>query len=184
MGKRRLKAIYSKTEPPCVGICSKTGHLDVNDFYGPRFYWRALSGKSDGPPQPKIYYGAVRQDHLECLLYLTNSCTNSRVLRVPEKSATRLHLPEEEMVNEYKAIKKWRRSRIRAGDRTESGSSGGCPYIAGRSTWQSHTSQPAISATAAKAEEYEELTHHGLKWGDLLPGDVQQGRRNIYHPRA
>ena len=103
------KAIYSKTDADVRRALGKSGHLDVNDFM-------ALISPA-ATPYLEVMARLSQKYTMERFgktismfvpLYITNSCTNSCVycgfhISNPMK---RTILTEEEIINEYKAIKR------------------------------------------------------------------------------
>ena len=137
------KAIYSKTDDDARRVLNKTGHLDVNDFMALISPAAAPLSGSDGPPQPKIYDGAVWQDHLDVCAALisrihapTRACTAGSTYNPMKRTI----LTEEEMVNEYKAIKKLAPFENLLLVTGENPAAAVVPTLPGRSTWQSLTS--------------------------------------------
>ena len=120
-------------------------------------------------------------------LYLTNSCTNSCVycgfhISNPMK---RTILTEEEIVNEYKAIKRlapFENLLIVTG---ENPAKAGVPYIArALDLAKPYFSNLKIEVMPLKAEEYEELTHHGMNGVICFQETYNRAHYNIYHPRG
>ena len=120
-------------------------------------------------------------------LYLTNSCTNSCVycgfhISNPMK---RTILTEEEIVNEYKAIKRlapFENLLIVTG---ENPAKAGVPYIArALDLAKPYFSNLKIEVMPLKAEEYEELTRHGMNGVICFQETYNRAHYNIYHPRG
>ena len=120
-------------------------------------------------------------------LYITNSCTNSCVycgfhVSNPMK---RTILTEEEIVNEYKAIKKlapFENLLIVTG---ENPAKAGVPYIArALDLAKPYFSNLKIEVMPLSAEEYRELTHHGMNGVICFQETYHKANYNIYHPRG
>ena len=120
-------------------------------------------------------------------LYITNSCTNSCIYCGFHASnpMKRTILTEEEMVNEYKAIKKlapFENLLIVTG---ENPAKAGVPYIArARDLAKPYFSNLKIEVMPLSAEEYEELTHHGLNGVICFQETYNKANYKIYHPRG
>ena len=120
-------------------------------------------------------------------LYITNSCTNSCIYCGFHASnpMKRTILTEEEMVNEYKAIKKlapFENLLIVTG---ENPAKAGVPYIArALDLAKSYFSNLKIEVMPLSAEEYEELTHHGLNGVICFQETYNKANYKIYHPRG
>lgn len=120
-------------------------------------------------------------------LYITNSCTNSCIYCGFHASnpMKRTILTEEEMVNEYKAIKKlapFENLLIVTG---ENPAKAGVPYIArALDLAKPYFSNLKIEVMPLSAEEYEELTHHGLNGVICFQETYNKANYKIYHPRG
>ena len=127
------KAIYSKTDADVRRALSKKEHLDVNDFM-------ALISPA-ATPYLEVMAHLSQKYTMERFgktismfvpLYLTNSCTNSCVycgfhISNPMK---RTILTEEEIINEYKAIKRLAPFENLLLVTGENQAAAGVPYIA------------------------------------------------------
>ena len=150
------KAIYSKTDADVRRALGKKEHLDVNDFM-------ALISPA-ATPYLEVMARLSQKYTMERFgktismfvpLYITNSCTNSCVycgfhISNPMK---RTILTEEEIVNEYKAIKRLAPFENLLLVTGENPAAAGVPYIA-----------------------------RALDRSDLLPGDLQQGELQNLSP--
>ena len=120
-------------------------------------------------------------------LYITNSCTNSCIYCGFHASnpMKRTILTEEEMVNEYKAIKKlapFENLLIVTG---ENPAKAGVPYIArALDLAKPYFSNLKNEVMPLSAEEYEELTHHGLNGVICFQETYNKANYKIYHPRG
>ena len=160
------KAIYSKTDADVRRALGKKEHLDVNDFM-------ALISPA-ATPYLEVMARLSQKYTMERFgktismfvpLYLTNSCTNSCVycgfhISNPMK---RTILTEEEIVNEYKAIKRLAPFENLLLVTGENPAAAGVPYIArALDLAKPYFSNLQIEVMPLKAEEYKELTNHGL----------------------
>ncbi len=120
-------------------------------------------------------------------LYLTNSCTNSCVycgfhVSNPMK---RTILTEQEMVDEYRAIK-----RLAPFDNLllvtgENPARAGVPYIArALDLARPYFSNLQIEVMPLEVEGYEELTRHGLNGVICFQETYHRERYPVYHPRG
>lgn len=120
-------------------------------------------------------------------LYLTNSCSNSCVycgfhVSNPMK---RTILTEEETVNEYKAIKRLAPFENLLLVTGENPAKAGVPYIArALDLAKPYFSNLKIEVMPLKAEEYKELTNHGLNGVICFQETYNRANYNIYHPRG
>ena len=166
------KAIYSKTDADVRRALGKKEHLDVNDFM-------ALISPA-ATPYLEVMARLSQKYTMERFgktismfvpLYLTNSCTNSCVycgfhISNPMK---RTILTEEEIVNEYKAIKRLAPFENLLLVTGENPAAAGVPYIArALDLAKPYFSNLQIEVMPLKAKEYQELTNHGLN--GCLPG--------------
>lgn len=120
-------------------------------------------------------------------LYLTNSCTNSCVycgFHISNPMA-RTILTEEEMVNEYKAIKRlapFENLLIVTG---ENPAKAGVPYLArALDLAKPYFSNLKIEVMPLKTEEYAELKAHGMNGVICFQETYNRAHYNIYHPRG
>ena len=172
------KAIYSKTDADVRRALSKE-HCNVDDFMAlispaaaPYLYTMERFGKTISMFVP---------------LYITNSCTNSCIycgfhISNPMK---RTILTEEEMINEYKAIKKLAPFENLLLVTGENPAKAGVPYIArALDLAKPYFSNLKIEVMPLSAEEYKELTNHGLNGVICFQETYNKANYNIYHPRG
>ena len=181
------EAIYAKSDADVRRALAKN-HLDVEDFM-------ALISPAAEPyleTMAQLSYRYTRERFGNTMqifipLYITNSCTNSCVycgfhVSNPMK---RTILTEEEMVNEYKAIKKlgpFENLLIVTG---ENPVKAGVPYIArSLDLARPYFSNLKIEVMPLSVEEYEELTHHGMNGVICFQATYHKANYNIYHPRG
>ena len=120
-------------------------------------------------------------------LYLTNSCTNSCVYCGFHISnpMPRTILTEEEIVNEYKAIKKLAPFENLLLVTGENPAKAGVPYLArALDLAKPYFSNLKIEVMPLKAEEYKELIKHGLNGVICFQETYHRENYNIYHPRG
>ena len=120
-------------------------------------------------------------------LYLTNSCTNSCVycgFHVANKMKRTILTPEE-TVREYEAIKQlgpFENLLIVTG---ENPAKAGVPYLAkALDLAKTYFSNLKIEVMPLKAEEYEELTHHGMNGVICFQETYHRENYRLYHPRG
>ena len=120
-------------------------------------------------------------------LYLTNSCTNSCVycgFHVSNKMKRTILTPEE-MVNEYKAIKRlapFENLLIVTG---ENPVLAGVPYLAkALDLAKPYFSNLKIEVMPLSADEYSELRRHGMNGVICFQETYNAANYNIYHPRG
>ena len=120
-------------------------------------------------------------------LYLTNSCTNSCVycgFHVANKMKRTILTPEE-TVREYEAIKQlgpFENLLIVTG---ENPAKAGVPYLAKALDFaKPYFSNLKIAVMPLKAEEYEELTHHGMNGVICFQETYHRENYRLYHPRG
>lgn len=181
------KAIYSKTDADVRRALGKS-RCDVDDFMA------LLSPAAE--PYLETMAQLSRKYTLERFgktmsmfipLYITNSCTNSCVycgfhISNPMK---RTILTEEEIVNEYKAIKKLAPFENLLLVTGENPAKAGVPYIArALDLAKPYFSNLKIEVMPLDVEEYEELTHHGLNGVICFQETYHKANYNIYHPRG
>ena len=181
------EAIYAKSDADVRRALAKS-HLDVEDFM-------ALISPAAEPyleTMAQLSYRYTRERFGNTMqifipLYITNSCTISCVycgfhVSNPMK---RTILTEEEMVNEYKAIKKlgpFENLLIVTG---ENPVKAGVPYIArSLDLARPYFSNLKIEVMPLSVEEYEELTHHGMNGVICFQETYHKANYNIYHPRG
>ena len=120
-------------------------------------------------------------------LYITNSCTNSCVYCGFHISnpMPRTILTEEEIVNEYKAIKKLAPFENLLLVTGENPAKAGVPYIArALDLAKPYFSNLKIEVMPLKAEEYAELKEHGMNGVICFQETYHKANYNIYHPRG
>ena len=182
------KAIYSKTDADVRRALGKKEHLDVNDFM-------ALISPA-ATPYLEVMARLSQKYTMERFgktismfvpLYLTNSCTNSCVycgfhISNPMK---RTILTEEEIVNEYKAIKRLAPFENLLLVTGENPAAAGVPYIArALDLAKPYFSNLQIEVMPLKAEEYQELTNHGLNGVICFQETYHKANYKTYHPRG
>ena len=120
-------------------------------------------------------------------LYLTNSCTNSCVycgFHVANKMKRTILTPEE-TVREYEAIKQlgpFENLLIVTG---ENPAKAGVPYLAkALDLAKTYFSNLKIEVMPLKAEEYEELTRHGMNGVICFQETYHRENYRLYHPRG
>ena len=120
-------------------------------------------------------------------LSLTNSCTNSCVycgFHVANKMKRTILTPEE-TVREYEAIKQlgpFENLLIVTG---ENPAKAGVPYLAkALDLAKPYFSNLKIEVMPLKAEEYEELTHHGMNGVICFQETYHRENYRLYHPRG
>ena len=120
-------------------------------------------------------------------LYITNSCTNSCVycgFHVANKMK-RTILTEEEIVNEYKAIKKLAPFENLLLVTGENPAKAGVPYLAkALDLAKPYFSNLKIEVMPLAAEEYAELRKHGMNGVICFQETYHKANYNIYHPRG
>lgn len=120
-------------------------------------------------------------------LYLTNSCTNSCVycgFHVANKMKRTILTPEE-MVKEYEAIKQlgpFENLLIVTG---ENPALAGTPYLAkALDLAKPYFSNLKIEVMPLSAEDYKELTHHGMNGVICFQETYHRENYKLYHPRG
>ena len=181
------KAIYSKTDADVRRALGKKEHLDVNDFM-------ALISPA-ATPYLEVMARLSQKYTMERFgktismfvpLYLTNSCTNSCVycgfhISNPMK---RTILTEEEIVNEYKAIKRLAPFENLLLVTGENPAAAGVPYIArALDLAKPYFSNLQIEVMPLKAEEYKELTNHGLNGVICFQETYHKAKQNVSSKR-
>lgn len=120
-------------------------------------------------------------------LYITNSCTNSCVycgFHVANKMK-RTILTEEEIVNEYKAIKRLAPFENLLLVTGENPAKAGVPYIArALDLAKPYFSNLKIEVMPLATEDYAELRHHGMNGVICFQETYNRANYNIYHPRG
>lgn len=120
-------------------------------------------------------------------LYLTNSCANSCVycgFHVQNKMK-RTILTEEEMQNEYRAIKQLAPFENLLLVTGENPARADVPYLArALDLAKPHFSNLKIEVMPLSAEEYAELRRHGMNGVICFQETYHRENYNIYHPRG
>lgn len=180
--------IYAKTASDVEFALSKQRLLDIEDF-------KALISPA-AIPYLETMAQLSRKYTLERFgktismfvpLYITNSCTNFCIYCGfnHNNPMQRVILNEEEIVNEYKAIKKlapFENLLIVTG---ENPAKAGVPYIKrALELAKPYFSNLQIEVMPLKAEEYEELTHSGLNGVICFQETYNKSNYNIYHPKG
>lgn len=120
-------------------------------------------------------------------LYITNSCSNSCVYCGfhRENPMPRVILTPEQIEDEYKAIKQiapFENILLVTG---ENPAKAGVPYLAkALDIAKKYFSNLKIEVMPLKAEEYEELTHHGLNGVICFQETYHRENYKTYHPRG
>ncbi len=120
-------------------------------------------------------------------LYLTNSCTNHCVYCGFQHSnpMARTILNEEEMVNEYKAIKRLAPFENLLLVTGENPAKAGVDYLErALELAKPYFANLQIEVMPLKAESYERLTHAGLNGVICFQETYNKARYNVYHPRG
>ena len=120
-------------------------------------------------------------------LYLTNSCTNGCIYCGFHASnpMKRTILTEEEMINEYKAIKRLAPFENLLLVTGENPAKAGVPYIArALDLAKPYFSNLKIEVMPLSAEEYRELTCHGMNGVICFQETYHRENYKIYHPRG
>ena len=120
-------------------------------------------------------------------LYLTNSCANGCVYCGFHASnpMKRTILTFDQMEDEYKAIKQTGPFESLLLVTGENPAKAGVPYLAeALDRAKKYFDDLKIEVMPLSAEEYEELTHHGLNGVICFQETYNRARYNIYHPRG
>ena len=181
------EAIAAKTERDVVRALQKE-HCDVDDFM-------ALISPAAGPYLEQMAQLAQRYTlerfgktiSMFIPLYLTNSCANGCIY-CGFNSANKIKrtiLTPDEMVREYEAIKKLAPFENLLLVTGENPAKAGVPYLAtALDLAKPYFSNLQIEVMPLAAEEYEELTHHGLNGVICFQETYHRERYKIYHPRG
>ena len=181
------EAIYAKTEADVKRALSKE-RCDVDDFMA------LISPAAEKFLEPMARLSRKYTEErfgktisMFIPLYITNSCTNSCVycgFHISNPMARTILTPEE-IENEYKAIKElgpFENILLVTG---ENPAKAGVPYLAkALDIGKKYFSNLKIEVMPLKAEEYAELTHHGLNGVICFQETYNKARYNIYHPRG
>ena len=132
------------------------------------------------------HYG--RDIYIRGLIEFTNYCRNNCYycgIRRGNEGLKRYRLTEEEIINEYKAIKRLAPFENLLLVTGENPAAAGVPYIArALDLAKPYFSNLQIEVMPLKAEEYKELTHHGLNGVICFQETYNKARYNVYHPRG
>ena len=179
--------IYSKTAADVDAALHKE-YLDVEDF-------KALISPA-AQPYLEVMARLSQQYTLQRFgktismfvpLYITNSCTNFCIYCGfnHNNPMSRIILTEEEIVNEYKAIKKLAPFENLLLVTGENPAKAGVPYIErALQLAKPYFSNLQIEVMPLKAEEYERLTHSGLNGVICFQETYNKANYNIYHPKG
>lgn len=179
--------IYSKTVADVEAALHKE-YLDVEDF-------KALISPA-AQPYLEVMARLSQQYTLQRFgktismfvpLYITNSCTNFCIYCGfnHNNPMSRIILTEEEIVNEYKAIKKLAPFENLLLVTGENPAKAGVPYIErALQLAKPYFSNLQIEVMPLKAEEYERLTHSGLNGVICFQETYNKANYNIYHPKG
>ena len=185
--EQTTRDIYEKTDADVHKALAKKS-LDVEDF-------KALISPA-AIPYLEVMAQLSRKYTLERFgktismfipLYITNSCTNSCIYcgfnhNNPMK---RTILTEEEMINEYKAIKKLAPFENLLLVTGENPAKAGVDYIERALLLaRPYFSNLQIEVMPLKSEEYEQLTHAGLNGVICFQETYNRANYNLYHPRG
>lgn len=181
------RTLYSKTDADVRRALSKA-RLDVNDFMAlispaAEPYLETMAQLSRKYTLER--FGKTMQMFVP--LYLTNSCVNGCVYCGFHASnpMKRTILTEEEIVSEYKAIKKLAPFENLLLVTGENPHKAGVPYIArALELAKPYFSNLKIEVMPLKAEEYKELTEHGLNGVICFQETYHRERYNVYHPKG
>lgn len=185
--EQTTEAIYSKTDAD-VRRALAAEHCSVDDFMAlisptAAPYLETMARLSRRYTEERF----GRTISLFIPLYLTNSCTNSCVycgfhISNPMK---RTILTPEEIENEYRAIKRLGPFENLLLVTGENPALAGVDYIArALDIAKPYFSNLKIEVMPLKAEEYEQLTHHGLNGVICFQETYNRDRYKIYHPRG
>ena len=185
--EQSTRDIYEKTDADVRRALAKKS-LDVEDF-------KALISPA-AIPYLEVMAQLSRKYTLERFgktismfipLYITNSCTNSCIYcgfnhNNPMK---RTILTEEEMINEYKAIKKLAPFENLLLVTGENPAKAGVDYIERALLLaRPYFSNLQIEVMPLKSEDYEQLTHAGLNGVICFQETYNRANYNLYHPRG
>ena len=185
--EQTTEAIYSKTDAD-VRRALAAEHCTVEDFMAlispaAAPYLETMARLSRRYTEERF----GRTISLFIPLYLTNSCTNSCVycgfhISNPMK---RTILTPEEIENEYRAIKRLGPFENLLLVTGENPALAGVDYIArALDIAKPYFSNLKIEVMPLKAEEYEQLTRHGLNGVICFQETYNRDRYKIYHPRG
>ena len=181
------RAIYAKTEADVQRALAKE-RLTVDDFMA------LISPAAE--PYLEVMARLSRKYTLERFgktislyipLYLTNSCANGCIYCGFQSGnpMKRLILTEEEMVNEYKAIRELGPFENLLLVTGENPAKAGVPYLCrALDLAKPYFSNLQVEVMPLKAEEYKTLTEHGLNGVVCFQETYHRERYKIYHPRG
>ena len=181
------KKIYSKTDRDVRRALAKE-HCNVDDFM-------ALISPAAAPYLEQMaalsrHYTEERFGKTISLfipLYLTNSCTNSCVycgFHISNPMARTILTPEQ-MEEEYKAIKALGPFENLLLVTGENPAKAGVPYLAkALDIAKKYFDNLKIEVMPLKAEEYAELTKHGMNGVICFQETYHKDRYKVYHPRG
>ena len=181
------RSIYAKTAADVQRALAKE-HLNVDDFM-------ALVSPA-AEPYLEVMARLSRKYTLERFgktislyipLYLTNSCANGCIYCGFQSGnpMKRVILTEEEMINEYKAIRRLGPFENLLLVTGENPAKAGVPYIArALDLAKPYFSNLQVEVMPLKAEEYKELTEHGLNGVICFQETYHRERYKLYHPRG
>lgn len=185
--EQTTKDIYSKTDEDVRRALSKES-LNVEDF-------KALISPA-AEPYLELMAQLSRKYTLERFgntismyipLYLTNSCANSCVY-CGFQAANSFHrtiLTEDEIVNEYRAIKKLSPFENLLLVTGENPAKAGVPYLAkALDLAKPFFNNLQVEIMPLKIEEYAELKNHGLNGVICFQETYNRERYKVYHPRG
>ncbi|MBO4805771.1 MAG: 2-iminoacetate synthase ThiH [Paludibacteraceae bacterium] len=179
--------ILSKTDADVLRALSKD-HCDLDDFMA--MVSPAASKYLERMAQLSQRYTLERFGKTISMfipLYLTNSCMNGCVYCGfhSENPMKRTILTYDEMVNEFKAIKKLAPFENILMVTGENPAKAGVPYLAkSLDLAKEYFSSLKLEVMPLSTEEYRELTEHGLTGVICFQETYNKNRYNIYHPRG
>ena len=181
------KAIYSKTDADVLRALSKE-HCDIDDFMAlispaAEKYLEPMAALSKKYTEERF----GRTISMFIPLYITNSCTNSCVYCGFHVSnhMKRTILTPEQIEDECIAIKKLAPFENLLLVTGENPAKAGVPYLAkALDVCKKYFSNMKIEVMPLKAEEYAELTEHGLNGVICFQETYNKARYNVYHPRG
>ncbi len=180
--------IYAMQAADVERALSKEGNLSVSDFMAlispaAAPYLEQMATLSRKYTQQR--FGKTMQMYVP--LYITNSCTNHCVYCGFQHNnpIARIILTEEEMINEFKAIKEigpFENLLMVTGEN---------PHVAGveyleraLKAARPYFSNLTLEVMPMKAEEYERLTHAGLNGVVCFQETYNRDRYKVYHPKG
>ncbi len=182
------KSIYAKTDSDVRRALAKEDLLTVDDFMA--LISPAAEPYLETMAQLSQKYTLKRFGKTISMfipLYLSNSCRNHCVYcgfhaSNPEK---RITLTEEEIVNEYKAIKKLAPFENLLLVTGENPAVADVPYIAkALDLAKPYFSNLKIEVMPLETAGYAELTRHGLNGVVCFQETYNRARYNVYHPKG